>query len=374
MEEFDFIVVGAGIAGASAAYELAGHGRVLIVERESQPGYHTTGRSAAFYAQAYGNAVIRRLTIGCKGFFDNPPPGFCDGPLLNDSGALFLARADQRDALAALYEETREVIPTVRLLERDAALELVPVVRPEYLAAALYEPDSKGIDVHMLHHGFLRGARKNGARLLCDAEILGLERTGGMWRVESSAGRFAAPVLVNAAGAWCDEIAKLAGARPVGLVPKRRTIITFDPPEGCDVSRWPLTVDVDEKFYFKPDAGRILGSPADETPMPPCDAQPDDIDVAVAVDRLETATTMKIRRIISKWAGLRSFVKDKSPVVGFDDEVAGFFWLAGQGGYGIQTAPSMGKVAACLATGRPLPPHLTDLGLDPADLAPNRLR
>lgn len=374
MQSFDYIIVGGGMAGASAGFYLADKGTVALLEMESQPGYHTTGRSAAFYAQAYGNAAIRALTVGGKDFFDNPPAGFTDEPLLSDCGALFIARQDQLDALETLYEETRVLVPTVRKLSAQVARNWVPVLRDDYIAGGLSEPESKSIDVNALHQGFLRGFKAKGGSLVTDAEVTGLTRTDGRWQVDSRAGMFSAPVIVNAAGAWCDTLGGLAGADSIGLVPKRRTVIVFDNSSPYDSEHWPLTVDVDEHFYFKPDSGRILGSPANEDPMPPCDVQPEDLDIAVAIDRLQTATTLEIKRIVNRWAGLRSFVPDKSPVVGFDARAEGFFWLAGQGGYGIQTAPSMGLVAATLASGGAFPSHLTDLGLTADDLSPARLR
>ncbi len=372
--ECDFLVVGAGIAGASAGYELAARGAVVVLERESQPGYHTTGRSAAFYAPAYGNATIRALTLGAKSFFDAPPPGFCDHPLLTPRGAVFVGRADQRAALETLYRETKAALDEVRLLDAATTCDLVPALRPEYAAGGVSDPVATDIDVHGLHQGFLKGLKGRGGIVVCDAEVRGLERTGGRWVADTPAGRFAAPTLIDAAGAWCDVVAEMAGVEPVGLVPKRRTVLTFDGPAGVDCAAWPLTVDVDEQFYFKPESGRLLASPADETPMPPCDVQPDDLDIAIAIDRLQRATTLAVPRIVSKWAGLRSFVADKTPTVGYDDKVEGFFWLAGQGGYGIQTAPSMGRVACALACGEDIPPDLADHGVTAAALAPARLR
>jgi D-arginine dehydrogenase len=229
------------------------------------------------------------------------------------------------------------------------------------------------IDVHALHQGFLRGLRARGGGVLCKAEVRALERCRGHWRVQTAAGGFAAPLLVNAAGAWADEIGRLAGAAPIGLVPKRRTAITFDPPKGAAIDRWPAVIDIDEQWYFKPEAGRLLASPADETPSPPCDAQPDDYDVAVLVDRLTRRTTLPVPRIRARWAGLRSFVADKTVVAGFDARVDGFFWLAGQGGYGIQTAPAVARVASALVGGAAIPPDVAELGVDAAALSPSRL-
>ncbi len=369
MEDCDILVIGTGIAGASAACELAATARVVLLEREAQPGYHTTGRSAAIYSQNYGNHEIRALTRASKGFFDQPPPGFAEHRLLSPRGALFVARADQRQALAAAHAEA----PSLLRLGPAEALQLNPFLRPDYVDGALYEPGACDIDVHALHAGYLRELRRRGGKVVLKAEVTGLSRAGGIWNLTTPQGTFAAPVLVNAAGAWADEVAALAGAVPVGLVPKRRTILGFDAPAGADISKLPLTVDIEEKFYLKPDAGRFLGSPADETPSAPCDAQPEELDLAIAVDRLMTATTLKIGRITHKWAGLRSFVADKTPVVGFDGRVEGFFWLAGQGGYGIQTAPAMARVVAALIGKGRLPEDVVREGLKPADISPERL-
>ncbi len=374
MSHWDFIIVGAGIAGASAGYFLAAKGRVLVLEMESQPGYHTTGRSAALYTEAYGNAAIRALTTGGRAFFTDPPEGFAGHPILTPRGALFIGRPDQAAALDAAAGEAGRLVPTIRRLDARQASAIVPVLRRDYVGGAVLEPDAMDIDVHALHQGFLRGIRAQGGSLETDAQVVGLTRRGDLWEIETRAGTHRGAVVVNAAGAWCDEVAARAGAKPAGLVPKRRTAILFDPPDGVDIGAWPLCVDVDEAFYFKPDAGRLIGSPADETPMEPCDVQPADLDVATAVERIEKATTLEIPRILRRWAGLRSFVADKSPVVGYDPDVPGFFWLAGQGGYGIQTAPSMGRLAASLATGDAVPSDLEDLGVAAAALSPARFR
>ena len=228
------------------------------------------------------------------------------------------------------------------------------------------------MDVNALHQGFLSGARRNGMQLRSNARVEQLRRAGDSWLVRAGGDGIAAKIVINAAGAWCDEVADLAGARRVGLMPKRRTAVLFDGPKGHDFPHWPMFIDVDEEFYVRPESGALMGSPADETPMEPCDVQPDELDIAIAVDRLQKATTLQIGRIIRSWAGLRSFVADKTPVVGFDPEVDGFFWLAGQGGYGIQTAPSMGRVAAALAVGNEIPGDLQDFGVRAGDLSPVR--
>lgn len=370
----DIVVIGAGMAGASAGYFLAADGaEVVLLEREERPGYHSTGRSAAVYTQAYGNAAVRALTIGGKPFFDAPPDGFASHPILTPRGAMFVGRADQVGALERTAAEARALVPSVRTLDAGEARRVVPSLRADYVAGAVLEPEAMDIDVDALHQGFLRGLRSAGGTVVTDAEVLGLERAAGVWTVTTRAGAFSAPIVIDAAGAWCDEIGRMAGCRPIGLVPKRRTAILFDPPPGTDIARWPLTIDVDETFYFKPDAGKILASPADETPMEPCDVQPDELDIAIAVDRIQQAADLPVRRIEHRWAGLRSFVADKTPIAGFDPAHEGFFWLAGQGGYGIQTAPSLGRVAAALVRGRAMPPDLVALGLSEAVLSPARL-
>ncbi len=379
MERADFLVIGAGMAGASAAYELAGHGRVLLLERESQPGYHSTGRSAALYSQTYGHPTVRALTVASWGFYTEPPAGFTDHPLLTPRGVLLVARADQADLLEQALADGRRLAPAILRLDREQTLARAPFLRPDYPIGAVWEPEARDIDVHALHHGYLRGLKARGGRIVTDAEVLALTRRDGAWVAEGAAGRFAAPVVVNAAGAWADALASLAGASPIGLVPKRRTAITFDPVFADPADRqgldgWPMVIDVAERFYLKPDAGRLLASPADETPVPPCDVQPEEIDIAETVDRLEQAARFSVRRLAHSWAGLRSFVADRVPVVGFDGEAEGFFWLAGQGGYGIQTAPAMARSAAALATGGDLPEDVRALGVGKADLSPARLR
>ncbi len=374
MVNCDFLVVGAGMAGASAAYELAGLGSVILIEREDMPGYHTTGRSAAVFTEAYGNRAIRGITAASRAFYDAPPEGFGEDPLLTPRGALFIGRADQQATLQQHYDECHALVPSVALVDAMEASRLVPILRPDYAAGGMHEPDAMGIDVNALHQGYLRGLKARGGALVTDAELTSLSQSGDIWWAETRAGVYQAPVVVNAAGAWCDVVGELAGARPIGLVPKRRTAFVFDAPDDCNPNDWPLLADIDEEFYVKPDGGRLLGSPADETPMPPQDIQPDDLDIAIAVDRIEKATTVKIARIHNKWAGLRSFVADKTLVAGFDSEVEGFFWLAGQGGYGIQTAPAMGTIVAAVASGGTFPAHVTERGVSASDLDPARLR
>lgn len=373
MSDYRFAIVGAGIAGASAGYHLAAAGPALLLERESQPGYHSTGRSAALYTETYGNRVIRALTIASRPFFEAPPEGFAEHPLLTPRGTMIVARADQRAKLEAALAESKAIQPAVHGIDVARALALCPALRPGYVASALYEEDARDMDVHAIHQGFLRGFRAAGGRLVCDAEVLSLARTGDGWNIETRAGTFTADVLIDAAGAWADVLARMAGVKPVGLVPKRRTAVTIEAPAESDFRRWPAVIDIDEQFYWKPDAGQILLSPADETPVEPQDVQPEEFDVALCVDRVGRASTLAIRRVARKWAGLRSFVKDKTPVAGFAPDVPGFFWLAGQGGYGIMTSPAMGRIAAALAQGQAIPADIAARGVSAADLAPGRL-
>jgi D-arginine dehydrogenase len=274
--------------------------------------------------------------------------------------------------LQRAFDECAALVDNLARWSGEEVRTRVPCFAPQQVAGGLLEPDAMDIDVHALHQGYLQGLRVRGGRLTCNAEVRALAHDGQRWRIETSAGEFAAPLLVNAAGAWADEIGSLAGARAIGLVPKRRTAITFDPPAGMSIDRWPAVIDIDEDWYFKPEAGRILASPADETPSAPCDAQPDEYDVAVLVDRLTRVTTLQVPRIHARWAGLRSFVADKTIVAGFDAQAAGFFWLAGQGGYGIQTAPAVARAAAALIDGEEMPADIAELGIDAAALSPAR--
>jgi D-arginine dehydrogenase len=373
-ETADVIVVGAGIAGSAAAAHLAAGGRVVLLERESQPSYHSTGRSAALFTETYGNRAIRILTGASRAFYEAGADGFAEHPILTPRGALMFAMPGQETALEDAWTELSRDDPRVRRLDAAAARMLVPVLRADRVIGAIHEPDSMDIDVHALHQGYLRRFRRSGGRLVTDAEVRTLVRRAGSWTVATRAGEFAAPVVVNAAGAWADVVAGLAGLPPIGLVPMRRTVLTIASPLGIDSARWPMSLDIGENFYFKPDAGRLLVSPADETPVPPCDVQPDELDIAIAIDRLMRATTIEVPRVERKWAGLRSFVPDKTTVNGFDPLADGFFWLAGQGGYGIQTAEAMARCAASLIEAGVLPAGIGAAGLDAATLSPARFR
>jgi D-arginine dehydrogenase len=373
-ETAEVVVIGAGIAGAAAAAHLAADRRVVLLERESQPGYHSTGRSAALFTETYGNAAIRILTGASRAFYEAWADGFTEHPILKPRGALVFAMPGQEAALDQGWAELSPRDPRIRRLDATETRAIVPVLRPDLVIGAIHEPDAMDIDVHTLHQGYLRRLRQRGGRIVTGAEVQALGHRAGCWTVATRAGEFAAPLVVNAAGAWADAVAGLAGLPPIGLVPKRRTALTVPPPGGIDIAPWPMTVDVEETFYFKPESGRLLVSPADETPMPPCDVQPDELDIAIAVDRLMQATTIEVTRVERKWAGLRSFVADKTTVNGFDPLADGFFWLAGQGGYGIQTAEGMARSAVALIDRGELPPAIAAAGLRPETLSPARLR
>jgi len=373
MSRYDFAVIGAGIAGASVSYELQAHGSVLLLERERLPGHHTTGRSAAFLVESYGNAVVRRLTRGGRRFLEKPPDGFAPHPLVHPKPVVWIAREDQRKSLAAALAGGRESGADIHEVDPVRARELCPALRDGYVAGAVVEPNAMSIDVAGLLDAFLRGLRQRGGEIVTRAEVTRIARVGDDWELEAAERRFRAGVVVNAAGAWCDAVGRMAGARPVGLRPLRRTIITFDPPPGSDIRTWPCVIDADEQFYIKPEGAQLLASPCDETPSEPCDAVAEDLQVALAVDRVQRATSVEIEHIRRRWAGLRSFVEDRSPVIGVDPDLPGFFWLAGQGGFGIMTSPAAARAAAALIVDGSLPEDLSARGLTPEQLSPARL-
>jgi len=368
----DAVVIGAGIAGASAAYFLARFRRVVVLEREAQPGYHTSGRSAAMFCDAFGSPSIRALGRTSGGFLRRPPAGFADTAVATARAVLFTGRADQAASLAALRAAAPDA--AMDLLGPAAAQALVPVLRAETVAAGAWRIDALALDVHALLTGYLRGVRAHGGRIVTDAEVGAIDRAAGNWIVTTGSGRFAAPVLVNAAGAWSDPIAMLAGVAPLGVQSLRRTAITIDVPPGLAVGHWPMVNDVDDRWYFKPEAGGLMASPADESPSPPCDARPEEEDVAGIIARIEEVTTLRVRRPRSTWAGLRNFTCDRDFAIGFDPTAEGFFWLTGQGGSGVLTSPAAGRLAAeLIADGRPSL-ELIDAGVSPAALSPARFR
>lgn len=370
--EYDVAVIGAGIAGASAAAQIARTRSTVLIERETQPGYHASGRSAAMFTETYGNSAIRALTIASRPFFEKPPEGFAAAPLLGARGALFVGGEAELGLLDEIHATAHRLVPSVRQVTADEVVAMVPAFRRDKVAGGVYEPDAMDIDTNGLLQGFLRQFRKDGGKLVLDGEVLALAHKPSGWRIDTRAGTISAQLIVNAAGAWADDIARLAGARPRGLQPKRRTAFLFQPPSPYETAKWPLAIGAREDFYFKPDAGNLLVSPADETLSPATDAQPEELDIAIAADRVMGMTHFDIRHISHSWAGLRTFAPDKTPIVGFDAAVPGFFWLAGQGGYGFQTSPALAGLAADLVAARPFPARLHGLGLRPEMLSPAR--
>ncbi|QPQ55896.1 FAD-binding oxidoreductase [Allosphingosinicella flava] len=367
MTHYDVAIVGAGIAGASLAAEIAPHCSVLLLEAEAQPGYHATGRSAAFWSETYGGPLIQPLTTASGPFLESPPKAFHDGSFLHPRGCLIIADENGHEALAGI-ERTFGGGPVKLNRQGRAALQCaIPGLRRAW-DAGLAEPDCRDIDVAALHNAYLRAARRSEARLAAGARLTGAERRGGAWHLEWRDGTARASILVNAAGAWADEVAAMAGVRQVGLQPYRRTMIQLrvDPPAP---SALPLVMDARERFYFKPEAGgRLWLSPHDETPCPPCDSAPEEMDVARAIESLANVVDWRIEAVERKWAGLRTFAPDRLPVYGFADP--GFFWFAGQGGFGIQTAPAAAKLGASLLLRTP--PEAMVAGIDPAPYAAQR--
>lgn len=373
-ETFDVAVIGAGIAGASLAYRLVAQRSVVLLERESQPGYHSTGRSAAMFMESYGPPAVRALTRASRSFYMRPPVGFTEHALLGTRGAMYLARPDQQDLLAQEHAVLAASCPELEQLDHEQTLARVACLRPERVHGSLLDHGAMDIDVAALHQGFIRGLRRHGGVLRTSAEVTGASWHKPLWELRlSGGGTLRARVVVNAAGAWADQIGALCGAQTIGLVPHRRTAFTFKPPEGMPVAHWPVVSSVDESFYFKPDAGVLLGSPANADPTLPHDVVPEELDVATGIHHIEAATTLSIRRPLRTWAGLRSFVPDGEMVIGWDAQCDNFFWLAGQGGYGIQSAPGASELAASLVLGLPLPEKLARHGVDPDALSPRRL-
>ncbi|MDQ0670354.1 FAD-binding oxidoreductase [Pseudomonas sp. W2I6] len=374
MNQADYLIIGGGIAGASAGYWLSHHARVIVLERESMPGYHSTGRSAALYIAAYGTPQVRALTLGSRAFFDQPPAGFAEHPLLTPRGELLVDLIGDPGELQRQYLSAKALVPETRLLDVEESMAMMPILRREKVHGGIYDPTVCDIDTDALYQGYLRGIRRNGGEIHTDSEVQKLTRDAqGLWQVRTAQQHFSAPVIINAAGAWADHIGELAGAQKIGLQPKRRSAFVFSPPAELNIHAWPELAALDGSFYMKPDAGMFLGSPANADPVEPHDVQPEELDIATGIYHIEEATTLSIRRPARTWAGLRSFVSDGDLVCGFDPQVEGLFWIAAQGGYGIQTSPAMGQASAALVRGKPLPDALAAFGLTEAMLSPHRL-
>jgi D-arginine dehydrogenase len=369
MKTADVIVIGGGIAGASAAAEIAAHGaRVVLLEMESQPGYHATGRSAAMYEPSEGAPLVRALTRASHAFLSRPPEGFVDVPLLSPRGVLMLAYGGEE----ALVEEAKRN----GYAEVDAAFarSKLPLARVDGAMAILWDDEAQDIDVDALHAGRLRALRRAKGEVAVNAPVRRGVHSGGIWRLEAGGDAYEAPTIIVAAGAWSDRVAASCGVAPVGLQPKRRSAAIIGAPAGVSVTDWPEILPIDISFYCKPMGGKLMLSPAEEEPVEPHDAWADDLRLAEAAAGLERMVDMNVQRLERTWGGLRTFAPDGLPVVGFDPEAGGFFWLAGQGGYGIQTSPALSRLAAALVAAHAVPEDLRLLGIAAADLAPARFR
>jgi len=371
----DYLIIGGGIAGASAGYALAGKGKVILLEKESQTAYHSTGRSAAIYTTTYneGDPILRALVLASADHLKNPPDGFTDHDLLRPRQMLHIAPKENHEKLAALYKSLMDIKADVSLINKDQLQQILPLLSPDYAHEAILENGIADMDVHALQEGYMRAMRQNGAKILTSKTVKNIRRDKGLWRVQAGNDTYEAPVVINAAGAWVDDIAAMAGVRKIGIQPLRRTAILVSPPENTDVKDWPFVMEAVDGFYFKPDAGKILISPADANPSEPCDAQPEEMDVAYAAHYLENALNFKVEKIDHRWAGLRNHVKDGHPVVGFAPDADGFFWLAAQGGFGVKTSPALGRITAALVQGQPLPQDIQDLGLTESHIGVSRL-
>ncbi|TPK71219.1 FAD-binding oxidoreductase [Mesorhizobium sp. B2-4-15] len=360
------VVIGGGIAGLSVAAAVADWADVTVLEREPHLGYHASGRSAALFTETYGNRVVRGLTLASRQRIVE------GGFVAHRRGALHVGWSGDGDAIDRLAGELQALVPSVRRLSAAELHALVPVIAAEATCGGVYEPDAVDVDTGKMLGSSASALKAGGGIIRTGEEVRAISPDGGGLRVETNAGVYTAEIVVNAAGAWVDVVAGMAGLSGLGFQPKRRTAFLFDPPAGMDISGWPLVVDLHEQFYFKPDAGRLIGSLADETDSEPCDAYPEDIDVAIAVDRIEQATSMRIGRPSTPWAGLRTFAPDRTPVAGFDPRLPGFFWLGGQGGYGFQVSLTLARLSSALMRGQPLPGDVTALGVTAAALAPDR--
>ncbi|WP_284735917.1 NAD(P)/FAD-dependent oxidoreductase [Dongia deserti] len=369
MKTADVIVIGGGIAGASAAAEIAADGaRVLLLEMESQPGYHATGRSAAMYEPSEGAPIVRALTRASYSFLSQPPEGFVEVPLLSPRGVLMLAFGGNE----RLTEEAKRN----GYVEVDAAFARakLPLAKLDDASSILWDGSAQDIDVDALHAGRLRALRRAKGEIVNDAPVRRGQRAGGVWRLEAGGGTYEAPTIVDAAGAWSDQVAQSCGVAPVGLQPKRRSAAIIAGPAGVSVSDWPEVLPIDISFYCKPMGGKLMLSPAEEEPVEPHDTWADDLRLAEAAAGLERLVDMQVHRLERTWGGLRTFAPDGLPVVGFDPAVDGFFWLAGQGGYGIQTSPALSKLAAALIARRDMPADLAREGISTEHLSPRRFR
>lgn len=368
----DFVVIGGGIAGVSAAAHLASYGSVTLLEMESNLAYHTTGRSAALFVINYGAQGTRPLARASRAYLESPPDGSTDTQLLSERGLLWAGTEDQLDGLAEIAAEGELADAGSTLLDADEVLSIVPTLRAEVIAGGLLEPFAFDIDVGALHQSFVRLARAKKTSIVTNAPVSEVTRSGHSWRIAAGGESYVTDVVVNAAGAWGDIVASMAGVEPVGLRPLRRT--AFMVPGHPDYSDWPMVVAADQSFYFKPDGAQLLCSLAEEEQDEPGDPRPRMEDVALAIERINATTNLGIRTVNSQWTGLRTFAPDREMVIGQEPTVDGFYWLVGQGGTGIQTSPAYGRLLADLVIDGAPSSSLIDAGVDAAVTSPDRFR
>ncbi|MFM1778332.1 MAG: hypothetical protein RL741_950 [Actinomycetota bacterium] len=372
MSNFDAIVIGGGIAGASIGYELSNDRSVCMLEMEDALAFHTTGRSAATFLEALGTDQIRGLTTGSRAFLENPPEMIESAPL-SPLPLLMYAKQGRSAAIKDFYEAVNRWVPNSSLLDASQVISYCPVMREDHVESGFYDPNAMELDVQAIHQGYVRGFRTNGGEIKRSEKVISLSREAAIWKIETSAGNiYRAPIVINAAGAWGDEVANLAGVTKCGLVPKVRTIFMVNSPSGEETKDLPIVGDIDGAYYFKPEGNQFLVSPMDQTPSAPCDASPDELEIARALDELNEATTINAKSVNSTWGGLRTFVADENPVIGFDPEAEGFFWMVGQGGYGIQTSPAVARLSAALVRQQGVPEDLISRGVQASALAPGR--
>lgn len=372
VNNYDVIIIGGGIAGVSIGYELSSDRSVGLLEMEETLAYHATGRSAATFLESYGGEVIRVLTTSSRAFYENPPNIFEESPL-TPLPLLWLGSEGEADLIRELHASVSLMVPGVRLLGPEETYEVNPILRPGSVELSMLELGASEIDVHAVHQGYCRGFRLRNGEIRTSSKVTKATYASGMWSLVTRDGEeYRAPVVINAAGAWVDEVASIAGVDPIGILSLRRSIFMIGAPEGLETSGLPFTGDISGTYYIKPEGRQFLCSPADETPQPPGDARPDELEIARALDAVNLVTTLDARHVRSSWSGLRSFTPDRVPIVGFDLKAEGFFWFAGQGGYGIQTAPSMARTGAAVVRGLDIPGDVRARGLESAALAPDR--
>lgn len=372
---FDICIIGAGIAGASLAYRLGNQRQVILLETEDQPGFHSTGRSAAMYMETYGTPQIRALTRAGFNFYEHPPQDFAANPILADRGCLYVATHEQQELVKKNHQIAQENKGQIEVLNAVETMQLAPCLKEEQIHSALFEPNAKDLDVHGLHQGYLKGAQQAGAVLRNNSQVLKGTFHQGIWLLELKNGsQIKAKNIVNAAGAWADQLATACQVPTIGLTPYRRSAFTFAAPAQLEFAHWPCIAGIDESYYFKPDAGQLLGSPANTDTSYPHDVMPEELDIATGIYHIEQATTLQITRPSHTWAGLRSFVADGDLVIGWDNHQDNFFWLAAQGGYGIQSSAGVSELACALLLHSKNTEHLTAHGVEPARLSPSRLR